>query len=453
MALLTEESLLQFLPKLSDSNDSHFWVAFSGGLDSLVMLDLLRKVLPAKQIRALHINHGLQPNADEWQQHCKKYCDSVGVEFLAKKVLVDTKSASLELQARTARYKFFSDLLQADDCLFMAHHQDDQIETVLYRLFRGSGPKGLAGIPKYRKLGRGRLYRPLLAFDKSELLEYAKNNKLAWIEDDSNQNLSFMRNFLRHQIIPEIKTRWPSLGSSIQKSAELSLEADHLLSSLAEIDARDALGEDQCVLELSSLKSLDPIRQRNVLRYWFHALSKVYSIPAPGFDELKAIAEELIPASSDAMPIVRWVHEEEEIQLRRFQNKLYVLRNFEQQISCPIQSIKPGQELELGRNVGKVSLIEVEEGGVVLEEGDELEIRLSCEVKGAKPEGRRTRSFKKLYQDYQVPPWLRDRVPMLFVNGELAAVADLFVCSSEVEKNRKKMVKITWQRPGIDCGS
>lgn len=372
--------------------------------------------------------------------------------FECRKVAVDGSSSSLELQARQARYAVFDALLEPEDFLLMAHHQDDQMETVLYRLLRGSGPRGLAGIPARRPIGKGTLLRPLLKFNKSALSEYAEANDLSWIEDSSNSDTDFDRNFLRQEIIPLLKKRWPEAGKSIQRSAELCTESEILLQELARLDG--GLHKDNLAtsLPLDSLNKLDKARQRNVLRHWFQNLSAHYELPVPGYEELRRIVEELIPASIDAIPLVAWNKNNDEVQVRRFAGSLYVLKNFPAHFDAGDRDIEPGMQLELGARLGTVLLEEVSKEGIPYQEGDRLQIRFTGTEREAKPKGRKTRSFKKLYQDYGVPPWLRDRIPLLYINGNLAAVADIFICHDNLHEQGRKQLRFNWQRLDIHCG-
>ncbi|PCJ40401.1 MAG: tRNA lysidine(34) synthetase TilS [SAR86 cluster bacterium] len=463
MAPLTEQDILLSLPDLSATQGSTFWVAYSGGLDSQVLLSLLQKIIPTTQLRAVHINHGLSPQADDWQAHCQQYCQRSGISFECKTVVIDKSASSLELQARQARYAVFESLLQADDYLLMAHHQDDHMETVLYRLLRGSGPRGLAGIPAQRKIGKGILLRPLLKVSKEALTDYAKTTGLSWVEDSSNKDTNFDRNLLRQDIIPTLKMRWPQVGKSIQRSAELCFESEQLLQELAKIDAGQVLNTPDNIpessLAIASLTELNKPRQRNVLRYWFQGLAEGYGIPVPGYEELRRIVDELIPAAEDARPLVAWKNAKVNVQVRRFAGKIVVLKDFPAVFDKRVRAINLEEKLELGGNLGAVILEKltatsdlVATDGVCIEAGDALEIRFQCDEPEAKPIGRKTRSLKKNYQDYCVPPWLRDRIPLLFINGKLVAVADLFVCHGKGAKKGQKNVKINWQKLDIYCG-
>lgn len=452
MARLAEQDILRQLADLSAFTGGLFWVAYSGGLDSQVLLHFCQKALPSAQLRAIHINHGLSPKADAWQQHCENYCKLHNIEFECRKVDISHSGSNLELQAREARYEVFETLIREEDSILMAHHQDDQMETVLYRLLRGSGPRGLAGIPAKRALGNGALLRPLLDYSKDDLTEYAKQAGLNWVEDESNSDISFDRNFLRQIIIPSIKTRWPSAGKSIQRSAELLAESEQLLHTLAILDAGDFMATKKTVFPLELIQGKDLPRQRNLLRYWFQSLAEAYAIPMPGFEELRCIVEEVIPAPEDAQPLISWKQDDTTIDLRRFANKLYVLKNFPRDFNQGAYPIKPGMTLALDFNLGTITLEESTSGGIRMQEGDIFEIRFDCAQSDAKPAGRKTRSFKKIFQDYGVPPWLRSRIPLLFVNGELAAVGDLFVCQNLAAKSGQKQLKIYWQRADVYCG-
>ncbi len=451
MAQPTEAEFLRRLPDISHHSKARFWVAYSGGLDSQVLLDLALKTLPASSLRAIHVHHGLNAQADQWQQHCENFCASAGIELVCQRIHPALDRSSLEQEARRARYAAFAALLQADDFLLMAHHQDDQLETMLLHLFRGSGIKGLRGIPTSRDLPGARLLRPLLDYTREDLLAYARQHRLEWIEDSSNEDRGFDRNYLRHDIVPLIKQRWPGAARAAHRSAMLNHEADHLLGLLAQAD----LGMDFTMLKpklpLGKLKTLEESRQRNTLRYWFAALAEQYALPAPGFEELRRLVAELIPAPADARPLITWSDSKVEVQARRYRDTLYVLKNFPAQSPSGSYALELNNSLLLPANLGRVRL-QAAPDGLAIEAEDRLEIRFGDEAGSVKPRGRKTRTFKKIYQDYGVPPWLRQRIPLLFVNEELAAVGDLFMCADQAAKNAENSLILTWERADIHCG-
>jgi tRNA(Ile)-lysidine synthase len=213
----------------------NYVVAYSGGMDSHVLLHLCYKLkIP---VRAIHINHGLQKEADAWSKHCNKICEELNVPFF--NIHVDaaaTQGESPENAARNARYEALMSELKVNECLLTAHHKDDQSETLLLQLFRGAGPAGLAAMPVVRKTGKGIHLRPLLECSRSELMQYAKENKLNWIEDPSNQNTDFDRNFVRQKIIPLIKGRWQQVDSALEQVASQQQDSLEIIEAMAAID-------------------------------------------------------------------------------------------------------------------------------------------------------------------------------------------------------------------------
>jgi len=453
MARLTEHAFLQDLSDLSYSSEMTFWVAYSGGLDSQVLLELARRSLPQSQLKAIHVHHGLHPDADQWQAHCQQYCQANGIPLLVKTIAL-APGSSLESRAREARYGVFADQLNPGDVLLMAHHQDDQVETMLYHLLRGSGPRGLGGIPASRPLQVATLFRPLLNYSRQEIKGFADSNELNWVEDHSNQNIEFDRNFLRHTIIPALKSRWPDAGKVFQRSAGLQQEADSLLKELAQLDAGFRFSTVSPQLPLAPIKTLEASRQRNLLRHWFAALAQKYDLPTPGFEELRKLVTELIPAVEDASPLVSWTSGAVEVQARRYRECLYVLKDFASSAPEGRYPLSPEQPLELPAGLGTVSLrkAKVDEIGFSLSGNERPEIRFSPDENSAKPFARRTRSLKKIYQDYAVPPWLRDRIPLLYINDQLVALADLFVCDGAAVKTGENRLILSWHRADIHCG-
>ncbi|MCB1616603.1 MAG: tRNA lysidine(34) synthetase TilS, partial [Pseudomonadales bacterium] len=248
-----------------------FVVAFSGGLDSLVLLHLLQDLNLQTPIIALHINHQLSENADHWQAHCERTCEALKIKCFSRSVTVVKGERGLEDAAREARYREFSEFLEPGDWLLTGHHLDDQAETYLLRLTRGSGPRGLGGMPQTRKMGKGRIHRPFINFSRKDLEAYAYEQGLNWVEDESNADLMFDRNYLRHEVIPPLKHRWHSILQNIQRSARLSRESEELNRELAAIDLfacyprHDRYGLS---IALGYLKGCSAVRQKNIVRYW-----------------------------------------------------------------------------------------------------------------------------------------------------------------------------------------
>lgn len=230
------ESLLYDLEK-KQCTQPRLVVALSGGVDSVVLLHLLaifKKKNRCYQIIAHNVHHGLSENADQWQQFCARFCVTLSVPFIASKVTLQKKTrTSLEALAREARYQCFQESMQKNDIILTGHHQNDQLETLLLALKRGSGSTGLQGIRVQQNFSNGFLLRPLLIFSREQLVDYAEANELQWIEDESNQNTEFDRNFIRHKISPLLLERWPAIANSASRTAQLCQEQQRLLDEVA----------------------------------------------------------------------------------------------------------------------------------------------------------------------------------------------------------------------------
>lgn len=418
----------------------HLYLGFSGGLDSTVLLDLLLRTLPGHLPRVIHINHGLMDDSDRWQDHCAHFCHQRGVTFIPRKVTVATAGDGIEQAARQARYDVFNEVLAPGDLLFLGHHGDDQVETVLYRLLRGSGPGGLAGIPASRALGAGTLVRPLLHCSRAELERYARHRQLSWIEDDSNASLDFDRNYLRHQVVPALASRWPDYRQRILRTAVACASADTLATEVAGDDLT-AVSEREEIrgwsLALGTLQALSSVRQSNLLRHWIAARS----LPVPGHRVLAAVVTDLLPARRDAMPKVSWRGGE----LRRFGQRLYLLPSWPGG-HRPDAVIPWSGDDSLVLPDGAILTVERVRGeGIAVRWQDTLEVRFRHGGERCKPVGRAgSAPLKKLLQEYRVPPWLRDRIPLVYCKGELAAVAGCFVCETFAAAGEQGMV-FDWQ--------
>ncbi|PNG40520.1 tRNA(Ile)-lysidine synthase [Pseudomonas asplenii] len=397
-------------------NAAHWRIAFSGGLDSTVLLHLLAHFAESESLpplSAIHIHHGLQAAADAWPQHCQSICDALGVPLLIERVTVQP-GASLERAARDARYAVFSSLTQANNVLLTGQHRDDQAETLLFRMLRGAGVRGLSAMPRQRSMGQGTLIRPLLDVSRSELEAYAQAHQLVWIEDPSNQDRQFSRNYLRHQVMPPLTERWPQAQASMARSAAHLREAQGLLDELAQIDLADAATAHEFEwlglpsLELAPLAALSAARQRNALSHWLEPLTRL-----PDTNHWSGWAN-LCDAAHDAAPIWRLADGE----LHRSAGRLWWLRGDWLRtpvIGCEWQS--PSSALRLADN-GHVTFsgqtpvgplrIAYRQGGEVMHLG-----------------GRGHRDLKRLLNERAVPGFVRGRLPLLFRGDELLAVANL----------------------------
>ena len=388
------------------------WVGLSGGLDSTVLLHLL--CAEEEPVAAVHVHHGLSPNADDWADHCADLADSLGVPLVTRPVVVDT-AAGVEAGARDARYCEFHQLLEPGDQLLLAHHGDDQVETFFLRLLRGAGPQGLSGMRSSRPLGRGMLLRPLLGVARSELEAYARENDLSWIEDESNRDLRFDRNFLRARVLPLLSDRWP-LRQRVQRATRNLEESAVLLRELADSDLGDCrrrperLGES---IALERFLTLRPERRRNLLRSWAESLGGAW----PNASQLAELEQQLASAEPDRLPAVPLGR----LVARRFRDRLFLTPALPE-IPRNYSAIWGGQSvLQLaGRGcLGTLSGWPAAQYRVAFRQGGER----------ARPlERQHSQTLKKLMQEYGLEPWLRDRVPLIFEGERLLAVGDLFLC-------------------------
>lgn len=277
-------------------------VAYSGGLDSHVLLHLLsecKKNNPDIDVQAIHVNHQLNPLSDAWAMHCQKICDALTIPLIIEKISMACHPGdSLEENARNARYAALKQYIDKNSVLLTAHHLNDQAETFLLQALRGAGLKGLSAMPVEKKFGKGILRRPLLSFSREQLECYARNHRLQWIEDDSNQDPRFRRNYLRHIVFPPLKKNWPAVLENFSRSARVLAEQEKVIAEIAAIDYAFCR-EDQNRLSRQRLLSLSLARQRLVLREWF----RDNQLRMPNEKHIKHIQRDVLHAAPDAKPL------------------------------------------------------------------------------------------------------------------------------------------------------
>ena len=405
-ALLDAELLAQ----LADPDQSRLIVGYSGGVDSHVLLAHLCELGLRHKLLAFHVNHGLSPHANAWQIHCQKICQDLGVRFATVTLAVE-RVGNLEGNARDARYQAFAQVLEQGDLLLLGQHQDDQVETALFQLFRGSGRFGLQGMPLNRPIGTASLLRPLLHVSRARITAYAQQHHLSWIEDESNLDQKMTRNYLRQQVIPELENRWPDLKATLMASLQRDAEVGRLLDDVAKSDQqalRDAFGG----ILVDGFSKLTSARQKNLLLAWLGQ----HQLPYPSAGLLDAGLAMLLAAGPLAMPEMRW----QGGLIRRFRDSLYLLRElsaFEPQ-TLVFDGVAPracqGGVLVWSQTRGR---------GLPVSDPRRLEIR--GRQGGESFSLGRTRSLKKWLQEHHVPPWLRDRLPLIYLEDELVAVAGL----------------------------
>lgn len=410
-------------------------VGFSGGLDSTVLAHALRQAPgPGAPIVAVHVNHAMQPDAEAFEEHCRRVAEALEVEFIARTVeVVDDQGIGLEAAGREARYTALRALMQEGDVLLSAHHEDDQAETLLLNLMRGSGMAGLAGIGARQPFGPGLLIRPMLNVSRQDIERYAKQFDLQWIDDPSNLDLRFDRNYLRQEILPRLRQRWPAVAARLGHSAELAAEAARLQDELAWLDLRELVetADDDAAalpdrLGIPGLTKLSPARQRNVLR----SAIKACGLPQAPSSRLRQIQDELLTAREDGRPLVRWPGAE----VRRYRTRLYLRKSpqpgIAADVAAPLVLFGDGQEVGLGP-LGALRL-ELGTGPGIDPElvARGLTLRFRSGGERIKPYGRKgTRPLKKLLQERAVVPWMRESLPLLYADDTLVAVADLWIAA------------------------
>ena len=400
------------------------WVALSGGLDSTLLLHLSVYCHGRSgTVRAIHINHQLQPNALETESFCRDECERLGVPLLVERVTVgegDNTGKGIEEAARKARYGALEALVGRGDLVLMAHHGDDQAETVLFRMLRGTGVAGLAGMPASRSLGPATLVRPLLGFEKAELERWARAAGLSWVDDPSNTDQGFDRNFLRHTVLPLLRERWPGLNRRLKHVAESCAESETLNRKLAAMQWQLA-GGDRDRLPVTGLEALSLAEQKNLIRWWV----RERGFHAPTVGDWRQVIQDLLFAAEDREPEFR----ADGFSLRRFQGDLWLVPHHTQLPDVPCV-LEPGPGLTFGEWFLKLEPTATPERPVP-------PIRIFTRQGGERVRFRAdgpSRSLKKWLQEVAVPPWERARLPLVFAGSgeaaELVAIGDLW-CSEQ----------------------
>ena len=423
-----------------------FLIGLSGGLDSVVLLHAMVRLRDhsgvAFQLRALHINHQLQDQAQSWEQHCQRQCAMLDVEFISTRVEI-SGSTGIENAARKARYREYEAELLPDEELLLAHHRDDQMETLLLRLVRGSGSRGLSGIPRSRMLGATRLLRPLLDIDREEVQSYAESERLIWVEDLSNKDKGFDRNYCRHTLLPLIEARWPEYRQSWSKSAVLASESEALLQELAAIDLGQIAAESKSIVSREKLLALAEPRRRNVLRHWLASLGA----NELGWNKLQQLGNEVLQGASGQFIA-------EGFQVFCFRESVYVLDSaeLERDVDTIDLSAMPGLpvagEVILPGN-GRLRIRTKQGEGICADKLSKLSICYRRGGETCRLAGRPSKTLKKILQESKVPPWLRSRIPLFYDGEELSYIPSVGVIEELAAKGAQPGCIIEWEPPNL----
>jgi tRNA(Ile)-lysidine synthase len=431
MNLITQ--LQQKLVTVLANKQQAIVVAYSGGVDSHVLLHCLYVLraqgLISNPLSAIHIHHGLSPNADSWLQHCQQVCQASAIPLQAAKVKLNKQNRqSLEAVARTVRYAKIAELAPVQALVLLAQHQDDQLETVLLQLKRGAGPKGLAGMAEFAeyvaeidndKSKTLNFFRPLLNTSQADIVAYAHDQQLQWIEDESNQNIDFERNFLRHKVLPILNQKWPELAKTVARSAQLCGEQQLLLEEVS-LQKLAAMRSDANSLHIAPLLSLSAAWLHQLVRTWLAELG----IPTPSQAVLSKLKPELLEAKVDANPIIQWAN----WQFRRFDDHLFVI---------PVVEPVPAHTI-LWQGQGRIKLPEplgiLQYQSLVTQSEDdsalwfdpdlgEVKIHFGGYAQRFKPaNSAHSKPLKQWYKEWKIPPWQRDKVALFLQDGKPLAL-------------------------------
>ncbi|WP_340679604.1 tRNA lysidine(34) synthetase TilS [Paraglaciecola sp.] len=425
--------LQQKLVSVLANNQQAIVVAYSGGVDSHVLLHCLHTLraqgLISNPLSAIHIHHGLSPNADSWLQHCQQICQDLAIPLQAAKVKVNKQNRqSLEAVARTVRYAKIAELAPVQALVLLAQHQDDQLETVLLQLKRGAGPKGLAGMAELAeyvtetdkdKSKTLSYFRPLLNNSQAEIVAYAHEQQLQWIEDESNQNIDFERNFLRHKVLPALIQKWPELAKTASRSAQLCGEQQLLLEEVS-LQKLAAMRAEQHSLHIAPLLNLSTTWLHQLVRTWLTELG----IPAPSQAVLHKLKPELLMAKIDASPVIQWAN----WQFRRFDDRLFVIPVVESVAAHKMLWQGQGQ-IKLPEPLGilqcQSSVKQSEDGSALLfvPEAGELKIHFGGYGQRFKPANiAHSKPLKQWYKEWKIPPWQRDKIALFLQDGKPLAL-------------------------------
>lgn len=395
-----------------------YWIALSGGADSVALLRSLAEIrsqLPAP-LKAIHINHGLQPQAPEWVRFCQDLCLELRVPCTVVNVNIERNTGgSLEARARQARYEAIKNHLGSGEAVVTAHHQDDQVETVLLHLVKGAGTNGLAAMPVWRSFADGFLFRPLLGIRRAQLMDWLTKREFSWVEDESNQNLDYDRNYLRHEILPKLEARWSGTVACLARSARLQAAQSEINAVLAKLDLATVEEFPRGTLAIDKVLTLTPARRDNLLYWW---LCNKGPKVIPSQRQLEVLHHDLLLAGRCAHPGMKIGN----VMLRRYQNSLYKIAwrddppigAFEWRLNRPLELPQMGLYLE-----PQILLR-------LFHEFNENTLLTLCFRQGGerfKPRGSaHSRRLKQLFQVWRVPVWKRERVGLIYYQGKLVMI-------------------------------
>lgn len=394
----------QIIKKIEISDD--LYIGYSGGVDSTVLLYLLKKTFN-KNIIAIHCNHGISDKSDVWQNHCKSFTKDIGVKLISAQLNLD-KSKSIELQARDMRRSTFTRIVPKGASLFLAHHLNDHVETILFRIFRGTGIHGASGIKEMTEFEGINIHRPLLNFKREEIESFAIERGLSWIEDESNADVNIDRNYIRNVIYPAIESKWPKASDNIARFAKLCKEQEDNISESIKAFVDENYDDNKKMLNLHKFYDLELKKKKDIIRHLIIKDAKV----APTLTQIEHIIKDVVMSKDDSCPEFIF----NDLVLKKSQGFLYVY-NYSK-FKEILNEIELGKEIYL--SFGECKIINAHK----------LTVTTSCENYNDKlivTYGRWGKTGKKIFQRYKIPTWLRSKYPLLYYNNRLIAILGLWV--------------------------
>ncbi|XBC38283.1 MAG: tRNA lysidine(34) synthetase TilS [Buchnera aphidicola (Floraphis choui)] len=418
-----------------------FLLSYSGGLDSTFLFYQLLKIIKIKKeikFRAIHINHQLNRNSNQWSEHCKKTCKKYDIPLIIKKVIINKKKIGIEANARLQRYKMIYAEAHPQETILIAHNLNDQCETFLLALKRGSGITGLSGMSYESKLfNKNTIIRPLLHITRSKIKSWMTKNKIHWIKDDSNYNTTYDRNFLRHKILPLLIRRWPSFIKKCANSAFILKQEKNILDSIINKKLNQYLISNS-ILNIKNFQKIQPEMRNSLLRTWI----KINNNTMPSYKIIKNIYYEIILSKPDSKAKIKINNYE----IKRYRNYLYFIN-----ISPCIKNLiliwhRPWNDLKLPNNLG---FIVQNQFGIKVpypKNNEIINIRFQISGKFLIQNHTKRKLIKQIWKENRIAPWDRNNIPLLFYNNNLISALGIFnvITKNYDEQNQRNQWSLSW---------
>ncbi len=422
-------------------NANAVYVGYSGGMDSHVLLHTVSQSREqiSKEIFAIHVNHGLNEKANQWAEHCQNVCDAIDIKLI--QINLDAtapKGESQEEWARDLRYEAVENILDKNDLFLTAHHKDDLAETILLQLLRGAGPAGLSAMPEKTQLGEGWHVRPLLDFTREEMASYAADNNLNWINDDSNDDVRFDRNYLRQMVMPSLKQRWPGVLKTLSRAAGIQSNVNELIEDLAAQDLSLCIKPENNTLNAHHLGALSSARAVNVIRYWL----KMHQYRSPGAKVLEQILSDIVNSQSDTSPCIRWG----DVEIRRYRDMVFLTRGLPT-VSDDAKLISWNISDECELEFGKLKADIITGQGIAYNKitGSRINIRYRTGHEQIKLGGHH-HTLKNVFQEKGIPPCFRAIIPLIYIDNRLVEITGLCIDEDFTAGPDEKSLFISWDR-------